>query len=93
MIRFILNINGQTIEADYDALADVSHDDVVSLLELADRVGGHFARETPASEENKQKEEPASSAQKKFLRDLGISFPDDITKMEAKKLLSEKLDK
>lgn len=91
MIKLTLTANGQTIEASYGKLADVSHDEIATLLELSNTVGQFYSTMRTSTDEPKG--EPASSAQKKYLRDLGIPFADNITKAEAKALLSGKLDK
>lgn len=91
MIKLTLTVNGQTIEASYENLADVSRDEIATLLELSNTIGTFYAKQPTPTDEPKA--EPASSAQKKYLRDLGIPFNDNITKAEAKALLSGKLDK
>ena len=91
MLKLTLTVNGQTIEASYDTLADVSHDEIATLLELSNTVGNFYVKKSIPT--NEPKVEPASIAQKKFLRDLGIPFDENITKAEAKNLLSGRLDR
>lgn len=96
MIRLLLNNNGQTLEATFDNLEELSHDVITSLIELINKVGAIHAQKAPVDEPTEAPapvDEPASESQKKFMRDLRIPFADNITKAEAKALLSKRLDK
>lgn len=95
MIKLSLSSNGQTIEATYGTLAELTHDEVTTLLELRARlsVGVNTVATTGAAETatTTAPEEPASDSQKKYMRDLGINFDDNITKAEATALLRRRL--
>lgn len=95
MIKLSLTSNGQTIEATYGTLAELTHDEVTTLLELRARlsVGVNTVTPTVAAETTTTTapEEPASDGQKKYMRDLGITFDSNITKAEATALLRRRL--
>jgi len=66
-------------------------EDATTAIVLLQEVAKDLRTERMIEEREARKNEPATAKQKKFMDDLGIDFPENLTKQEASKLIEEEL--